>query len=285
MKQKILLFTTSAALAFLTLSSNENGPAHGGEGNRTGGPGASGSCGASNCHSGGTGTTTGTVEIRKKSAGLSSAPVTSYEGFVDYYVTVTGTNSALSHFGFQLDALNTANTNAGTFSNFPAQVYSATVGGKTLIEHSSPIGKTGGVYTVTFEWKAPQSGAGKVTFYGCLNAVNNDGQKTGDQPGTPFSVALTESPSSVNQVVQNINIATYPNPFRSSLNLTMENAGTGTYNITAYDLRGKQVYNEDVRYNGGTFTTAINTYKWAAGTYFVQIAKDDFKQVVPVVKQ
>lgn len=286
MKQKILLFTALTGIAFLTLTSSKNGPADDNEGNRTGGPGSVESCAATDCHSGGTGVTTGTIELRKKSAGLSSTPVTAYEGFVTYYVTVKGTNSTLSHFGFQIDALNTANKSIGTFGSLGSTIHQTTVAGKVLVEHSQPLPKDGnGEYTATFEWTAPPSGAGKVTFYGCLNAIDNNDDKFGDTPSSPFSVSFNENPSSVNEVAKKAQVITYPNPFRSALNLTMENAGTGTYNVSAYDLRGKQIYYEDMRYNGGTFTTSINTYKWAAGTYFIQIAKDDFKQVVPVVKQ
>ncbi len=285
MKKKLLLFSALSGIIFLTLTSSKTGPATSAVGDRTGGgAGSGGNCGS--CHGGGGGTTTGTVEIRKKSTGLTGPTVNTYEAFTDYYVTVKGTNASLSHFGFQVKALNSANASSGTFSNFPADVHPATFNNRTYVEHAHQLPKDGnGEYSATFEWTAPPAGAGTITFFGCLNAVNDDDAISGDKPSSPFNVALSEVTSSVGKVDQAVSIKTYPNPFNSLLNIDIEKGSTGIYHVIAFDVRGKQIHNSDVIYNGNLSTLNIHTNKWAAGTYFVQIAKDGFSKVVPVVKQ
>ena len=105
MRKKSLLITATTAIIYLTISSYSGGPAHNMEGNKTGSPGSSSTC--SGCHSGGGGTTTGAIEVRLKSAGASSTPVTSYVAGETYIITITGGNptAGLDDFGFQFTAL------------------------------------------------------------------------------------------------------------------------------------------------------------------------------------
>lgn len=279
--KRILLFTATSGLLYLTLSSNSVGPAAMGL-NATGSPGSGTSCGG--CHGGGPGTTTAAVEIRKLSAGPNSPIVTQYMPDTNYIVKIVGNHATLTHFGFQLTALRSSNTNAGTFSNLSGSVHSSTVGGKLIIEHAAQIAKTNNQYEATFNWKAPAAGTGTVTFYGIINAVDNNSQVGGDKPSSPFTKALTETtPASVGQFSADVKIVSYPNPVTDKLNITIENAESGAYTIRAFDMNGKilatHAANVEKKYN-----TTINTGTWASGIYHIKIAKGSLSQTITVTK-
>src|SRR5688572_30775184 len=102
MKKRTLLISFIAAFSYLAVSSYSGGPASNGLGDFTGSPISMGTCNTTDCHEGGPGATIGKIELRKKTWGASSAPVTYYEAGESYLVTVSATNpsSSLTHFGF-----------------------------------------------------------------------------------------------------------------------------------------------------------------------------------------
>lgn len=280
--KRILLFTATSGLLYLTLSSSSFGP--GGQSlNATGSPGSTTTCG--NCHSGGAGTTTATVEVRKLSTGPTGPIVTSYQADTNYIIKLVGNNANLTHFGFQFTVLNSSNTNAGTFSSMSGNVHAVSVGAKLIVEHTAQLAKTNNQFEATFTWKAPAAGTGNVTFYGVINAVNNNNQQAGDKPSAPFTVALTEAPTSVTNTEKNISITAFPNPITTKLNLRTNALETGTYHLCVYDMSGKQVYNENISLTGVTQETSINTVDWAGGIYHVQLSKGGMKQNIVVMKK
>ncbi len=154
------------------------------------------------------------------------------------------------------------------------------------MEHAAQLAKTNNQYEATFNWKAPASGTGTVTFYGVINAVNNNGQQVGDRPSAPFNIALTEIPTaSVNNVQQGISIEAFPNPITTKLDLRTNNLEKGNYNLSAYDMNGKKVLNTTVPINEAAQGTSINTADWACGIYHIQLSKGGMKQTIVVMKK
>lgn len=290
MKKRSLLITATAAIIYLTTSSYSNGPAHSTMGvDYTGGAGSSSpstTCGSNGCHMGSSGTTTGSIEFRKKAWGASSTSINYYEAGQTYLVTVKGTNASLSHFGFQFVALrNAGNTRVGTYSNFGSGVHGYPNATPTIVEHSAPIAKNGtGDYVATFEWTAPANSVGAVTLYAIINAVNNNGVTTGDMPGATLSLSLNDK-TSVGQVTKQVVFKAYPNPVQDALTLDLTLADAGTYDVTVYSASGAIVSRQDMDIFSGNYTGTINTSAWTPGVYFVQIQKDGDKRVMPIVKQ
>ncbi len=281
--KRILLLTATSGLLYLTLSSNSVGPAAMGL-NATGSPGSSSSCGG--CHGGGPGTTAAALQIRKLSTGPNGPIVTQYMPDTNYIVKVVGNHATLTHFGFQLTALKTANTNAGTFSNLPGTVHSSTVGNKLIVEHATQLAKTNNQFEATFNWKAPASGTGTVTFYGIINAVNNNSQVGGDKPSPPFTIALSETtPASVGNVEQLMRVEVYPNPVTTQLNVKTGNIEKGTYALSAYDLNGKQIFHTTLTITNAGQEASINTVDWASGIYHIQLSKGEIKKTIAVIKK
>jgi len=192
MKKKLLLLPLAAALIYVTLCSYSTGAAATGGIDGTGATTAAG-C---SCH---THATTTTVAIELDSAGI---PVTQYVGGGSYTIKITGTNTGtlttLTHFGFQIAAVNltgagtSAATDAGTLQStgLPAscQFTSTATSGLPInvVEHNTQIlattgtGGPGTTYVESIGWTAPVAGTGSIKLYGAVNAVNDDGTDVGD---------------------------------------------------------------------------------------------------------
>ncbi len=285
MRKKSLLITATAAIVYLTVSSYSGGPAHNGTGNMTGGPGSAGNC--TSCHGGGGGTTTGAIQVRLKSAGAGSTPVTSYIAGETYIVTITGGNptAGLDDFGFQFTALkNSDNTATGTYSNLGTMVHSFPSPNPTLVEHNAPIPKTGGVYEISFDWTAPTTTVGGINMYAIINAVNKDVTISGDKPSSTISLALADA-TSVATVTSEVVVKAYPNPVADVLTIDLNKADAGTYTVLAYTTNGSLVSKTEMNIGPGNYAGSINTSAWAPGIYFIQLQKDGYKHVMPVVKQ
>lgn len=289
MKKQILLFTAACGITYLTLSSSATGPAQNGHGDRTSRINTGLFCATSGCHTLGTGTTTASIEVRRKAFGASSAPVTDFIQGEDYLITFKGTHPTLAKFGFQLLAVEGAKngtTQCGTFSNLAASTHSKTVSGIDIIEHSMALSKTGSDYVVNMEWKAPATtSATTMTFCGVINAVDGGGTAFGDVPSALITVTL-QNTTSVEQVKGNMHIKAYPNPITSNyLTLEMENVKTGTYTVNAYSVNGAHVYHNELNLTSGKATQPINTERWAAGNYILHIHNGESQKMITVVKQ
>ncbi len=274
MKKKILLFTSSLAIAALTFSSYSTGYGGGG-GNATGAAGSTVGC--TPCHGSLTSATMGSITVINKSTSL---PVTKYTAGVTYQVNLIGSNTAtLSKFGFQAAVTNSSSANAGTLiATSTSNTIVRTAGGVSLIEHSTPISAiTAGVYNISFDWTAPAAGTGTVTFYGVLNAVNGNGSSdAGDDPSNGFTTVLTENTTSIAGLKATVASKLYPNPCTNVLNIELLNAGNFTAKII--DISGRQLLETSNQ-------KTIDVTSLSSGVYFIKIMQGNAQQVASFVKQ
>ncbi len=105
-----------------------------------------------------------------------------------YQITVTHTNADLTRlrWGFQLTALDPADEKAGNLQStdaFTQILNNAGPGGaRQYVEHTS-VGTFPGQQNSaswTFDWTAPDTDVGVITFYAAGNHANNDGNTSGD---------------------------------------------------------------------------------------------------------
>ncbi len=194
MKFKFLYFCIGFSLLALLLMSSSGGRALAANDGNTGAPGESGTV-CMNCHNSGS-TTFGTIiETLDIYEAGTSIPVSNYSPNTAYDVvfsvsTSTGTPGG---YGFQMTALDVANTNTGTWQNLGANVQSATasnVAGRTYVEQGGGFSTSN---TFNMQWVAPAAGSGDVTFYYIGNAVNANFTTTGDLGGTGNSMTIMES--------------------------------------------------------------------------------------------
>ncbi len=205
MKKNLILLPVALIMAYFVFSSHANAPAGATSIDGTGATGFTNSCSGGGCHNNNFSTT---VTITLDSAGTS---VTRYVAGQTYNVIITGTNTSttsLPKFGFQLTAV--LATGAGSASASPAGTFAttglptgttvSTIGGGSIqyCEQTSALtattgsGGSGTTYVESFVWTAPAAGTGNIRFYGTVNAVNNDGNSTGDRVGRTFPLNVSE---------------------------------------------------------------------------------------------
>jgi len=95
----------------------------------------------------------------------------------------TTTNTTRRRWGFELTALTPLGTAAGTFQNLSGLTQTLNESGRFYVEHTLPgtfTNQTGGAVW-TFNWTAPATDVGTVTFYAAGNQANNNSDSTGDE--------------------------------------------------------------------------------------------------------
>lgn len=143
--------------------------------------GAPGENNCSGCHTGnplnGGG---GSVQIT-----LADAQGNALTGYIPgqtHNVTVFATHPNFTNFGFSTTALLANNAPAGNFPQPGAGMSLQNSSGRQYVGHvasgiSSPVA---GEKSWTFAWQAPATDMGILTFYASVNAVNGNGQPSGD---------------------------------------------------------------------------------------------------------
>jgi len=283
MKKKILLFTLIAGMCYLGFSSYVTGPAFNGF-NRSGANSSVTNCGdvPSGCHGGFSASTTASITVDS----VGGVAVTKYVAGMTYTVTVTGANSAMTHYGFEFTAVSGSSPsqiNAGSFSSFPSLVAMHSTGGLNFVEHTNTI--SGATLSKSFTWTAPSPAVGAITMYLTVNAVNGDGNANAADVSNNTSITLQHSTSAVASIADNVSIKTFPNPVTNTLNLQLDNAQTGNYSTSVYDLNGKVVASQILEINSAAQVATINTANLIPGMYILSVEKDGSRQVTSFIKQ
>lgn len=173
----IVVLTFIAALSLFMLSSfaDENWTASASsDGPPPGSTGAPGEVNCTDCHS--QNTRTGQFELVLPS---NYVPGQTYQIMVKH--TTTDTSRLI--WGFQLTSLRSGNTAAGTFANTSAFTRLDFEGGRNYIgqSQSGNFDNTTGGATWTFNWTAPATDVGPVTFYAAGLQGNSAQGDNGDQ--------------------------------------------------------------------------------------------------------
>ncbi len=212
--KKILKFTFVLILICISgiTYTNTSGPS----GGLTGAP-SEGNC--TSCHAG-SAITAGTAY---SSITLTGIPAGGYIPGTAYTLTLGGGTAATAKNGFQITALNASNAMAGTFTAGTGS-QSITSGARSYLGHTS-AGTSLSSYT--FNWTAPSTAAGLITFYVSYNGSNNNSSDVGD--------AIYVKSFSFN--VGNLPTASITGPANNAvfcLGDTVKFTGTATNNPTAY---------------------------------------------------
>lgn len=246
MRNKVLLTFFAITITLLLTSSTED---NNGKAGRTGSPGEQ-TC-YNGCHS------SYSLNSGSGSVALTSdIPVDGYTPDQTYNMHLTVTHAGVSLFGLGLEALTTANANAGTLTaGVGSTIKTTTISGvsRRNITHSLGGGAgTSGYHTFDFTWKAPAAGTGNVTFY--FTGVAGDGNNhnsgdyvySGTQPYAEYVV-----PSSVNNITTSqsaLNI--YPNPNQGVFTVNYYLQNDAAVDAGIYSLSGQLI--EQVMLSGHT---------------------------------
>ncbi len=244
----------------------------------TGVPGQTGSPGeqtCNQCHSGG-------VSI------ASGATITAIPGFTNstyipgqtYTVNVIVGAIGFNNFGFGCEILNSSNSNAGTIQNPGAGVKFMTAGnGRQNAVHT--IAKAGtGFASFSFEWVAPSTGA--VNIYAAGNAVNLNGNTSGDLPVSATLALTSPTVSSLNEnKLELVEFNFFPNPTKDILNLSYNLQESGSVSLDLYSINGQLITNfYDEKQNEGLNKKVVKIPSAVSpGVYFLKTSVNG-KQVL-----
>jgi hypothetical protein len=228
---------------------------HGGSpGGRTGSPGDNSSnCTA--CHSGSPNNVTAWIS--------SDIPELGYVVGDTYTITATGTHSGVASFGFELTAEDDNGNKVGHFMISTDGQTQLSNGNSSITHTASGIMPNGDTKTWSFQWTAPDTDIGFVTFYASFNAANGNGSTSGD---VIYLTSLTVDESSIglSEDVEEITFTMSPNP---SVGILSVSHAYNAADIRIADLSGKIVYQQiDYSSNDKIDLSYLNQ-----GIYLVQV--------------
>jgi hypothetical protein len=208
---------------------------------RTGSPGET-TCATSGCHSSfslnsGPGSTTIT----------STVPSSGYVAGTTYSVSVIVAQSGFSLFGFGFEALNSSNASAGTLSiTNTASTKLQNSGSRVNVVHTLNGGAAANAKTFTFNWTAPATSTGNVTFYAAGNAANKNGNTSGDYI---YSKTLVVLPATTTTTITTGSVS--GNPYcAGQTGISIPFTATGKYN-------SGNIFTTQLSSATGSFTTPM----------------------------
>jgi hypothetical protein len=161
-----------------------------------------------------------------------------------YPIVVTIQDPGQQRWGFEFTPLTQGTITLTDATHTQMQ----TVSGKTYVKHTSSgtfNGVPDGPTAWTFNWTAPVSPSGQITFYAAGNASNGNGNTSGDYIYTAsFTTSLTTAiddqfPSDM--LPAELELTNYPNPFNGRTKISFNLPLSGSVDLTIYDVTGRSI--------------------------------------------
>lgn len=211
---------------------DNNGPSAG----KTGAPGEN-NC--TQCH---TGTAQSGAGINTVVMTEGANVVSSYTPGTVYNITISIANPS-SINGFQIVGLTGSNTQAGIVTLIPStgtQIKNG-AGGKKYVTHTL----AGNIQsTWVFQWTAPATNVGNVTFYLATNKTNAQDNDSGDV--IYLSQHIYGSVAGVEENQHDITLELGFNSVNNTLAINYTTLAAGESMLNLVDLNGKSVFNESI---------------------------------------
>ncbi len=243
-------------------------------------------------------TTSGCHESFALNSGQGAATIiiengaTSYIPSKTYTIVAETTFPNLNRFGFQLVAIKDKDSsNVGTL-NCTEQSRTQIIKGDNKLasrnymtytfDGSTALSK--GSNKWQFNWTAPSSDEGKITFYLATIAADDNGSDLGDYCYTK-SLSLNSSPLALNNEIENnFKLDVYPNPTKGKIAISYEIEKPSTVQIELYDLQGNKLQQLSSKATYGRQSTELDFMKeYEAGIYFIKLNtgnKSAFKKII-----
>jgi hypothetical protein len=230
----LVILTIYTVGTYSTVYARSGGPPDG----RTGAPGES-TCATSGCH--------GTSSPNAGAGSLAIDAPNPYVPGTEYAVSVALSDPVQSRWGFELTVLNANDEAAGTITlTNTNDTQLSTSSGRTYIKHTS-AGTSPGTSasrTWSFQWTAPPSDVGSITFFAAGNAANGNFSTSGDHiylssaMSIPQTTGIGSEPVQASQPKLGPN---YPNPFNPATTIPFTLHEPSSVEITVFSLGGQAV--------------------------------------------
>lgn len=201
-----------------------------------------------------------------------SIPGTGYELNSTYTITITTSSSGAAGWGFELTAEeDTNNSKVGIFD------ITSSSGSPELIGTSAVTHSNENFDSWSFNWTAPATDEGAITFYAAVMAINGSGNG-GDQTITT-SVSVNSSTLSINEENM-LAFDIYPNPSQDFLTILLPNEIT-TGSIELFDYSGKSVKSKHIN----SVNNTLDMSNLSQGIYIIKLNSEGKTGVQRVIKK
>jgi hypothetical protein len=268
----VLIAILTIPILFVNFTYIKSAGAHPGA---TGAPN-DGSCADATCH-------TGNVVTNDKIVNslIFPTPDSSYTPGKTYLVTIKVKKTGIVRFGFEVGALyGTTYKNAGTFALAEAsrtQLLSHVVKGDTREEvthtQAGNSTTTTGSTQWTFNWTAPATNVGVITFYYATNCTNNNQLSTGDNINLSTFKIKPASTNSVDEYLNESELTTFFNSDYNTVDLKYNLKKDCAIKISVLDANGSEIYSDkgEQKPQGQNTDQITLPGTVASGIYFVNL--------------
>lgn len=188
-----------------------------------------------------------------------------------YVIQVTSSYSGRSRFGFALSARSKGIgfTSCGLFSkgtNSNIQVFD-------YVTHTSSGTSASNTKTWSFNWKAPSTDQGAVTFYTASVAANGDNSNAGDFVYSSKLVFKSAAQAGISEETQLSSITCYPNPVIQNLNITFFAKEESALSAVLYALNGTEcesLFNGNISAGSNQLNLEVQ-HQYPHGIYFLKL--------------
>ena len=197
-----------------------------------------------NCHNSFTNSGAGTILFNSNLPGITSKQ---YIPGATYQMSVVVKFAGRGLFGVGLEALTTTGANAGTIvvtNSMMTTTKNATVGANSRKSLTHTL--NGGAHTdssvFAFNWTAPTTNIGNVTFYYAGVMANNDGNPSGDYVANGNTVVTPGSATGINEIANSNNaLNVFTLPSERKLHVSFSTSENSNAEIALFDMNGKEV--------------------------------------------
>ena len=254
--RKIFILLGSLAIIptflMLTAYNGEVNRANDGNWENSGSPGDGADCSA--CHSG---------SVTTNNAWLTTnIPSNGYIAGQTYTLSITTSGgAAATKKGFSIACENSSNTDVGTFLVTDA---TNTV---FFMDHVSQTATGNGMTSWSFDWTAPASGSGEITFY---SSCVYDGYSGGV---VNSSASFVEATTGINDFAIDYQISTYPNPTTDVLNVKIPGLENQLVQVSIFSITGQQVFASEM-FASNLMNRSFDVSEYESGIYIIKISGD-----------
>lgn len=249
----------------------------GGKTNKTGGHGEAGCT----CHSAALNTA---VTLNLTSSG--TLLTQGYVAGTTYTISITIAETGKALFGFDFEALNSANTSVGTLTAGIAGDNKVSGTAPVNVVHNGNNGLGSGTYTYSFTWVAPAASTGAVTFWYSGLAADNDGGTSGDNWNAGSVVVSPNTVGIAEHLIVNNNLSVFPNPVFENTSISYELVVNATVSASLINVIGQVVttfFDKEEQSAGKQNRKLMFNQSLAKGVYFVAInvnGKNSYKKII-----
>lgn len=271
----ILLAILAIPVLFVNFTYIKAAGAHPGA---TGAPGevdSPNACGSNGCH-------TGNVILNDKVVNSLIFPTadSTYTPGQTYLVTIKVKKAGIERFGFEVGVLDAANKNAGSLTIAEAtrtQKLSHVIGGDTRYEITHKLAgnstTTPGSTQWTFNWTAPATNVGIITFYYATNSANNNKENSGDNINVSTFKLKPAGPAGVDEYLNETELTTFYNSAYNTVDLKYNLKKECAIKISVLDASGSEIYSDkgEQKAQGPNSDQITLPGVVASGIYFVNL--------------